>query len=339
MRRFFSGVRAPGTAGASGDAAAPLRPAALLGPAILTAALLAVLPAGCAWEPELPERFALIYGVADYPVNPLKFPDDDAQALHGLFLAKGFSPDGTILRTNAAATKTQLEADIDALAARAGRDSLFVFYFYGHGGQDSADGPEPPPTDALDDYIYLYDGAGIQQGGLRDDELMARISRIPSRQKVVIIDACNSGGFIGWSPGVDTVPPDYGGYKPGALAYSAQSFAQYFARPRGGDIPYHEAIVIAAAPKLSAQNIAFNDVARQAILTDPDFHGGNYYEHNTRPLRGLRLARMLGHITYLSDDQMGEKFGRELRNSAFSFGFGVIAYLAMWLVIPKRPLA
>jgi len=81
--------------------------------------------------------------------------------------------------------------------------------------------------------------------------------------------------------------------------------------------------VIAAAPKLSAQNIAFNDVARQAILTDPDFHGGHYYEHNTRPARGLRLARMLGHITYLSDDQMGEKFGRELRNSAFSFGFDV----------------
>jgi homoserine O-acetyltransferase len=83
------------------------------------------------------------------------------------------------------------------------------------------------------------------------------------------------------------------------------------------------AIVIAAAPKLSAQNIAFNDVARQAILTDPDFHGGHYYEHHTRPVRGLRLARMLGHITYLSDDQMGEKFGRELRNSAFSFGFDV----------------
>ncbi len=83
------------------------------------------------------------------------------------------------------------------------------------------------------------------------------------------------------------------------------------------------ALVIAAAPKLSAQNIAFNDVARQAILTDPDFHGGNYYEFGTRPVRGLRLARMLGHITYLSDDQMGEKFGRELRNSAFSFGFDV----------------
>ena len=83
------------------------------------------------------------------------------------------------------------------------------------------------------------------------------------------------------------------------------------------------AIIIASAPKLTAQNIAFNDVARQAILTDPDFHGGHYYEHNTRPTRGLRLARMLGHITYLSDDQMGEKFGRELRNGSFSFDYDV----------------
>lgn len=83
------------------------------------------------------------------------------------------------------------------------------------------------------------------------------------------------------------------------------------------------AIVIAAAPKLSAQNIAFNDVARQAILTDPDFHGGHYYRHQVRPLRGLRLARMLGHITYLSDDQMGQKFGRVLRHDDFSYDYGV----------------
>jgi homoserine O-acetyltransferase len=71
------------------------------------------------------------------------------------------------------------------------------------------------------------------------------------------------------------------------------------------------AIVIAAAPKLSAQNIGFNEVARQAITTDPDFHGGDYYAHGVIPARGLRLARMLGHITYLSDDAMMEKFGRE----------------------------
>ncbi len=83
------------------------------------------------------------------------------------------------------------------------------------------------------------------------------------------------------------------------------------------------ALVIAAAPKLTAQNIAFNDVARQAILTDPDFYGGDYYAHDTTPKRGLRLARMLGHITYLSDDVMGSKFGRILRHGAFNYGYDV----------------
>jgi homoserine O-acetyltransferase len=82
-------------------------------------------------------------------------------------------------------------------------------------------------------------------------------------------------------------------------------------------------LVIASAPKLTAQNIAFNDVARQAILTDPEFHGGDFYAHNTRPRRGLRLARMLGHITYLSDDVMGTKFGRVLRSGVFNYGYDV----------------
>ena len=82
-------------------------------------------------------------------------------------------------------------------------------------------------------------------------------------------------------------------------------------------------IVIAAAPKLSAQNIAFNEVARQAIRSDPDFHDGRYYDHGVTPLRGLKLARMLGHITYLSDDAMGGKFGRELRDGKLGFGFDV----------------
>ena len=82
-------------------------------------------------------------------------------------------------------------------------------------------------------------------------------------------------------------------------------------------------LVIAAAPSLTAQNIAFNDVARQAILTDPDFHGGDYYQYGVVPQRGLRLARMLGHITYLSDDSMGEKFGRLLRSGGYKYSFDV----------------
>jgi homoserine O-acetyltransferase len=82
-------------------------------------------------------------------------------------------------------------------------------------------------------------------------------------------------------------------------------------------------LVIASTSKLSAQNIAFNDVARQAILTDPDFHDGDFYAHGVVPKRGLRVARMIGHITYLSDDDMAEKFGRDLRGTDYQFGYGI----------------
>lgn len=83
------------------------------------------------------------------------------------------------------------------------------------------------------------------------------------------------------------------------------------------------AVIIASAPKLSAQNIAFNEVARQSILSDPDFHGGHYYEMDTYPKRGLILARMVGHITYLSDDAMKQKFGRDLKTGKFLYGYDV----------------
>jgi len=90
------------------------------------------------------------------------------------------------------------------------------------------------------------------------------------------------------------------------------------------------ALVIASAPNLTAQNIAFNEVARQAIITDPDFHGGDYYTHKVLPRRGLRIARMLGHITYLSDDAMGAKFGRKLKGEikySFDAEFEMESYL------------
>ena len=90
------------------------------------------------------------------------------------------------------------------------------------------------------------------------------------------------------------------------------------------------ALVIAAAPNLSAENIAFNEVARQAILSDPDFHDGNFGAFGVKPRRGLRVARMVGHITYLSDEQMEAKFGRQLRDGLkFSFApeFQIESYL------------
>jgi homoserine O-acetyltransferase/O-succinyltransferase len=90
------------------------------------------------------------------------------------------------------------------------------------------------------------------------------------------------------------------------------------------------ALIIAAAPNLTAQNMAFNEVARQAIMTDPEFYDGDYYAHKTVPRRGLRIARMLGHITYLSDDAMGEKFGRKLKDKikySFDVEFEMESYL------------
>ena len=114
--------------------------------------------------------------------------------------------------------------------------------------------------------------------------------------------------------GIDTLAATLGGSLGGmqALAWTLR----YPERVRHG-------MVIAAAPRLSAENIAFNEVARQAILTDPEFHGGNYYEHGVVPTRGLRLARMIGHITYLSDDAMAEKFGRKLRHGEPKYHFDV----------------
>ncbi|KZY39533.1 MULTISPECIES: homoserine O-acetyltransferase [unclassified Oleiphilus] len=83
------------------------------------------------------------------------------------------------------------------------------------------------------------------------------------------------------------------------------------------------AVVIASTPKLTAQNIAFNEISRKAITSDPDFHQGHYYSQDTIPSKGLMLARMIGHVTYLSDASMGEKFGRDLKEEAFNFGYDV----------------
>ncbi|MGL4230094.1 MAG: homoserine O-succinyltransferase MetX [Casimicrobium sp.] len=121
-----------------------------------------------------------------------------------------------------------------------------------------------------------------------------------------------------------------------ANKFGIESFAAVIGGSLGGmqalqwSIDYPERVrnvlAIAVAPKLSAENIGFNEVARQAIMTDPEFHGGHFYEHNTIPRSGLRLSRMLGHLTYLSDDVMGEKFGRDLTVRAgdeYQFGFDV----------------
>ena len=126
---------------------------------------------------------------------------------------------------------------------------------------------------------------------------------------VTVEDWVNAQARLLDSLGIQTLAAVMGGSLGGMQALSWA--LQYPDRVR-------HAVVIASAPNLTAENIAFNEVARRAIQTDPDFHGGNFYQHGTVPKRGLRIARMIGHITYLSDDVMNEKFGRQLIASSQS---------------------
>ncbi len=128
----------------------------------------------------------------------------------------------------------------------------------------------------------------------------------PDFPVVTVEDWVNAQARLLDALGIDTLAAVMGGSLGGMQALSWT--LQYPERVR-------HAAVIASAPNLTAENIAFNEVARRAIVTDPDFHGGRFYEHGVVPKRGLRIARMIGHITYLSDDVMNEKFGRTLREA------------------------
>ena len=123
---------------------------------------------------------------------------------------------------------------------------------------------------------------------------------------VTVEDWVNAQALLLDALGIQTLAAVMGGSLGGMQALSWT--LQYPNRVR-------HAVVVASAPNLTAENIAFNEVARRAIVTDPDFHGGHFYEHGTVPKRGLRIARMIGHITYLSDDVMNEKFGRQLKQA------------------------
>ena len=124
---------------------------------------------------------------------------------------------------------------------------------------------------------------------------------------VTVEDWVNAQALLLDTMGIQTLAAVMGGSLGGMQALSWA--LQYPQRVR-------HAVVVASAPNLTAENIAFNEVARRAIVTDPDFHGGHFYAHDTVPKRGLRIARMIGHITYLSDDVMNEKFGRQLKATA-----------------------
>ncbi len=242
--------RPPAPAGAPPPARRTLLP--------VLAALAALLAlAGCRFSIDY-HRYAVVYGVANYtaldPQYDLTYTYDDAVDMNTLLASQGFT---VIQRLNGEVTRDHLEADFAGFAAQAGPDDLFLFYFTGHGGAvDAAGNPLPYPlpegvTPAAE-VIYLdADTAPNPMTSpypMTSSELAVRLADIPARKRVVIIDACNSGGFIGNRLEGDRLPPDYlGGEQPlfGVLGKAISLYANF--GQSGGDIPPSLALVMAAA--------------------------------------------------------------------------------------------
>jgi uncharacterized caspase-like protein len=191
---------------------------------------LLLLLATCNFEIDY-KQYALVYGIADYNVGTdLQYSDDDALAMGALFSSQGYE---VTVRTDSAATYDQLIADFDAIKSQIGKDDLFVFFFSGHGCDPvPAGGEEPPTGDANDEGIVLNTATDIMD--LYDDVLGQLIKSIPSRKKIVIIDACYSGGFIGNELETET-----------SLFEAIQLYTNY--RDGSYDIDPQDALVISAS--------------------------------------------------------------------------------------------
>ena len=235
----------------------PCRIAADLLPVLFLALL-----ASCTFDLDY-DKYAIVYGISDYPPTgissgDLTVADADAQAMHDLLVEQGFE---VILRKNDQATPANLADDLINPASGdffdvgsvATLDDLFVFYFSGHGGQkDSGTGggtENAPDSDREEEYISLYDGE------LFDDQLASLLRTIPCARRVVILDACFSGGFISNSLEADAIPPEYSEGPNGIFGtlgnaiYLYANFEDY-----GSDIPPGEALVIAATGE---QDVAY----------------------------------------------------------------------------------
>jgi len=249
----------------SGARAFPLAVAALLAATILLAA--------CRFEQDY-DKYAIVYGTSDYAGEALDltYADDDAVALAALLAAQGYlGPDGlpAAARTDGAATKAQLIADIQDVAARATANDLLLLYYSGHGGQGPADllvGAETAAgADAFEEWIFL--GGSIVyvdnppaghsandeyladwEATVNDDQLAELLEPMPCRMKVVIVDACFSGGLIGNQLEHDAVPADYEGSTDGFLTGLVEAIGLYGSyEGYDSDIAPPNALVLAAA--------------------------------------------------------------------------------------------
>ncbi len=196
------------------------------------------------------DKYAIVYAVADYQpgVNDLNYTDDDAISMEALLTGQGYQ---VILRLNSAATKDNLQnVDIPAIAGQAREGDLFVFYFSGHGGQYVA-GPEASGSDTYDEYLYLYGSEPSPLGvalTFNDDQLLAALAPIAARRKVIILDSCNSGGFIGSELEADGEPPSLVQGNESIMDLAARAIRLYANFDRtSADIPPWEALVLSAS--------------------------------------------------------------------------------------------
>jgi len=196
------------------------------------------------------DKYAIVYGVADYAgtVNDLDYPDDDAVDLAAMLDGQGYNVLAWT-RIDSAANKLNLLADIAAVAAAAKEQDLFVFYYSGHGGQDLT-ASESGSSDGPNEWIYLYNSipGPIYSETFSDDQLAAALAPIAARKKVIIIDACNSGGFIGNELEADGEPASLLDGSDSVVELAARAISLY-ANFDGSsaDIPPWEAIVLSAA--------------------------------------------------------------------------------------------
>lgn len=219
--------------------------------------------AACKINPTPPDRYALVYGVSAYEdhssISNLNYTDDDARAVAEMLYNKGFNVylrinDGTGIYSYAddvaPATKQQFSDDMALFASGLSDSSLLLIYFSGHGAQglEPASGDEDQFSEPLDEFIVFYpeDGQSQQEYVMSDTAFYTYLRQASSNKRVVMIDACNSGGFIGMEYDYSSIPGEYSSSNPRSDGILKSTLSAFF-EPRTGDIPSSEAIVITAA--------------------------------------------------------------------------------------------
>ena len=214
------------------------------------------------------DKYAIVYGVSIYDsglaegVYPnLKYPDDDAVAMKAMLIAQGYQ---VWMQTNTDADLTNLLADINSVALTAKEDDLFVFYFSGHGGFGGS-GPEPAGSDPVTEWIFLYGSLSDSSQTFSDDQLLAAFGPIAARKKVIILDSCNSGGFIGNHAEADIIPPQFlgSGETLGEIISRALTLYANYGGAQG-DIAPEDALVIAASGE---REVSWEGLYGHGVLT------------------------------------------------------------------------